>query len=116
PDRVLLKLLHVCPVYCRFCFRREVVGQVGAGMLAPAEQAAALDYIADHPGIWEVILTGGDPFMLSARRAGAVSRALAAIAHVRIVRWHTRVPIVDPQRVTPGFVRALKAPGKVTVV
>jgi lysine 2,3-aminomutase len=116
PDRVLLKLLHVCPVYCRFCFRREVVGQAGAGVLSRAEQAAALDYIATHPAIWEVILTGGDPFMLSARRAGEISRALAAIAHVRIVRWHTRVPVVDPARVTPGFVRALKVPGKLVFV
>jgi lysine 2,3-aminomutase len=116
PDRVLLKLLHVCPVYCRFCFRREVVGQAGSGMLPRAEQAAALSYIADHPGVWEVILTGGDPFMLSARRAGEVSAALAAIPHVRIVRWHTRVPIVDPARVTPAFVKALKVPGKVVFV
>jgi lysine 2,3-aminomutase len=116
PDRVLLKLLHVCPVYCRFCFRREVVGQAGAGMLPRAEQAAALAYIADHRSVWEVILTGGDPFMLSARRAREISRTLAAIAHVRVVRWHTRVPVVDPGRVTPAFVGALKVPGKVVFV
>ncbi len=67
PDRVLLKLLAACPVYCRFCFRREMVGQ-GEGVLAPAALDAALAYIAERPDIWEVILTGGDPLALSPRR------------------------------------------------
>ncbi|MDP3546387.1 MAG: lysine-2,3-aminomutase-like protein [Phreatobacter sp.] len=112
PDRVLLKLVHVCPVYCRFCFRREMVGPKGRGGLDAAELAAALAYIAARPDIFEVILTGGDPFVLSARRARAVTRALAAIPHVKVIRWHTRVPIVAPDRVTADFVRALRAPGK----
>ena len=64
PDRVLLKVLHVCPVYCRFCFRREVVGPGQDAVLPPEAVAVALDYIEGHPEIWEVILTGGDPFML----------------------------------------------------
>src|SRR5690349_9480681 len=72
PDRVLLKLVHVCPVYCRFCFRREMVGPGGRPTLSPAAVSAALDYIAAHPQIWEVILTGGDPLVLSARRLRAV--------------------------------------------
>lgn len=108
-DRVLLKLVHVCPVYCRFCFRRESVGPSGAGTLAPAELDAALAYIRAHPEIWEVILTGGDPFMLSARRAREITQHLAAIEHVKIVRWHTRVPVVDPGRVTLDFIDAIKA-------
>ena len=115
-DRVLLKLLHVCPVYCRFCFRREMVGPDGEGALTRDELDAALAYIAAHPAIWEVILTGGDPFMLSARRAREVTQRLAAIEHVRIVRWHTRVPAVDPSRVTPDFVDALKTNGATTYV
>jgi lysine 2,3-aminomutase len=65
PDRALLKLLHVCPVYCRFCFRRAVVGPNSPAYLAPQALAAAMGYIADHSGIWEVILTGGDPLTLS---------------------------------------------------
>ena len=65
PDRVLLKPTHTCPVYCRFCFRREVVGPEGAGNLSDAEMAAALDYIRATPAVWEVIVTGGDPFVLS---------------------------------------------------
>ncbi len=112
PDRVLLKPLHVCPVYCRFCFRREVVGPGGAGALTAEELDAAMAYIAAHPAIWEVIVTGGDPLMLSPRRARDISTGLGAIDHVRIVRWHTRVPVVDPQRVTSALVDALVASGK----
>ncbi|GIU67741.1 lysine 2,3-aminomutase [Candidatus Phycosocius spiralis] len=108
-DRVLLKVVSVCPVYCRFCFRREMVGPGGPN-LTRADLAAAIAYIAAHPEIFEVILTGGDPFMLSPRRVGELTQALAAIEHVKIVRWHTRVPIVDPDRVTPAFIETLKAP------
>jgi lysine 2,3-aminomutase len=116
PDRVLLKVVHVCPVYCRFCFRREMVGPKGRGGLDDAQLAAAMAYIAADPAIFEVILTGGDPFVLSARRARAVTQALAAIPHVKVVRWHTRVPMVDPNRVTTAFVRAIRAPGKAVYV
>lgn len=116
PDRALLKLTHACPVYCRFCFRRESVGPKGPATLAGDRLEAALGYIARTPAIWEVILTGGDPFMVSARRAGEVTRALAGMAHVKVARWHTRVPSVDPDRVTPAFVKALKAPGIATWV
>src|SRR5689334_5960698 len=68
PDRVLLKLVHVCPVYCRFCFRREMVGPGKRQSLSREALAAALDYIRAHKEIWEVILTGGDPLILSPRR------------------------------------------------
>jgi lysine 2,3-aminomutase len=114
PDRVLLKVTHSCAVYCRFCFRREVVGPGGAQALSPAALDAALAYIAAHPAIWEVILTGGDPLMLSPRRMADVMRRLAAIDHVRIVRFHTRVPVVDPERVTDALVDAMLASGKTT--
>ena len=116
PDRVLLKLVHVCPVYCRFCFRRETVGPANDKTAPMIDLEAAVAYIVARPGIWEVILTGGDPFMLSARRAAEVTQALAAIPHVKILRWHTRVPVADPARVTPEFVDALRAPGKATYV
>jgi lysine 2,3-aminomutase len=109
-DRVLLKVVSACPVYCRFCFRREMVGP-GGEALSGAALDAALAYVAADPGIFEVILTGGDPFMLSPRRIGDLVGRLAAIGHVAIVRWHTRVPMVDPARVTPALVAALKAPG-----
>ena len=105
PDRVLLKPLLVCPVYCRFCFRREAVGKGGA--LTTRELAAALDYIRADPAIWEVIITGGDPFLLSARRLKAIVRALDTIPHVQVIRFHTRIPIVEPKRVTRALVAAL---------
>jgi lysine 2,3-aminomutase len=116
PDRVLVKLTHVCPVYCRFCFRREAVGPGGPHALSGKALDAALAYIAATPAIWEVILTGGDPFMLSARRIGEVTRRLAAIAHVKVLRWHTRVPVADPARVSPELIGALKAGGKAVYV
>jgi lysine 2,3-aminomutase len=114
PDRVLLKPVHVCAVYCRFCFRREVVGRARA--LSRAELAAAFDYVRAHSEIWEVILTGGDPLVLSPRRLGAIVAALATIEHVKVIRVHSRVPVVAPARVTSALVRALKADGKATYV
>src|SRR5487761_2270414 len=95
PDRVLLKLLHVSPVSCRFCFRRESVGPGADAHLSPAKTKAALAYIANNPAIWEVILTGGDPLMLSPRRLGEILARLGEIAHVKVIRLHTRVPAVD---------------------
>lgn len=114
PDRVLLKAVHVCPVYCRFCFRREMVGPQGLGTMTPEELDAAMDYIASRPEIWEVILTGGDPLVLSPRRLRALMERLAAIAHVKVVRFHTRVPVVEPERIDAEMVDALKASGKTT--
>ena len=116
PDRVLLKLTHVCAVYCRFCFRREMVGPDKPNALSAAALAAALDYIRAHRDIWEVILTGGDPLVLSVRRLRAVMTALGEIEHVKVVRIHTRVPVADPARITPELVRALKIKGKATYV
>jgi len=114
PDRVLLKAVHVCPVYCRFCFRREMVGPAGLGTLTATELDAAIAYIAEHDDIWEVILTGGDPLVLSARRLGDIMARLAGIDHVKIVRFHTRVPVVEPERVDDAMVAALRASGKTT--
>ena len=115
PDRVLIKLVAVCAVYCRFCFRREQVGP-GSGSLSAAEFAAAVDYVRAHAGIWEVILTGGDPLTLSPRRIAEATQALAAINHVKVLRWHTRLPIAAPERVTKQMARALMAEGKTTVI
>jgi lysine 2,3-aminomutase len=116
PDRVLLKLTHVCPIYCRFCFRREVVGPGGPQALSGPALDAALGYIAAAPGIWEVILTGGDPFMLSPRRIAVVTSRLGAIPHVKVLRWHTRVPVVEPARVTTDLVSALRSAGQAVYV
>jgi lysine 2,3-aminomutase len=112
---VLLKLTPVCAVYCRFCFRREMVGP-GAKPLTPQELDVALAYITAHRDIWEVILSGGDPLVLSARRIKQVMTRLAAIEHVKVIRVHSRVPVADPARITPELVRALKVRGKASYV
>ena len=116
PDRVLLKLVHACAVYCRFCFRREMVGPGGLKTLSPEALDAALAYVARRPQIWEVILTGGDPLILSPRRLKAVMGRLAAIDHVKVVRLHTRLPVADPEAITPELIEAIKASGKTTYV
>jgi lysine 2,3-aminomutase len=116
PDRVLLTLTHVCPVYCRFCFRRETVGP-GEDQVIPSDALArAFAYIASHPEIWEVILTGGDPFMLSPRRLAGVVASLDGIAHVKVQRWHTRMPVGDPSRVDAELVRAIRSRRAATYV
>lgn len=115
PDRVLLKAAHVCPVYCRFCFRRETVGPDGDS-LTDAQRTAALDYIRRTPEVWEVILTGGDPLVLSPRRLKDMVGALDAIDHVGVVRIHTRMPVAAPERVTAELVAALRHDTAVYVV
>jgi lysine 2,3-aminomutase len=115
PDRVLLKPVHVCPVYCRFCFRREKVGTGGEG-LSPEELDLALDYIRNHADIWEVILTGGDPLILSKPRLKYIIEQLNAIAHVEVIRIHTRVPVVDPARVDAELAQILRGKTPVYVV
>jgi lysine 2,3-aminomutase len=115
PDRVLLKPLLVCPVYCRFCFRREQVGK-GEGLLSPAALDAAISYITEHDEIWEVIVTGGDPLVLSPRRIMALVRRLSAIPHVAVIRFHTRVPVAMPKRINAALVAALETEKAVYVV
>src|SRR5882757_2789101 len=114
PDRVLFKLVHVCAVYCRFC--REMVGPGRESALSQRTYGGALDYIRSHGEIWEVILTGGDPLMLSPRRLAEIMADLAAIDHVRIVRLHTRIPVADPERVDDTMVAALKVADAATWV
>jgi lysine 2,3-aminomutase len=111
PDRVLFKPVSVCAVYCRYCFRREMIGPQ-AGVLKPDERKAALEYIRSHPEIWEVILTGGDPLVLSSRQLEEIMSELAKIGHVKVLRLHSRVPASDPARITEALVTALKSSGK----
>lgn len=111
PDRVLLKLVNVCPVYCRFCFRREMVGPGSKG-LNTDQLNAAIDYIATHPAIWEVILTGGDPLIVSARRLKEVMAKLNAIPHLGVIRIHSRVPVVDPGKINDEMIEALGSSDK----
>ncbi|WP_406871117.1 lysine-2,3-aminomutase-like protein [Thioclava sp. 'Guangxiensis'] len=105
PDRVILHITKTCDVYCRFCFRRETVGETGP--LPPAQLDAALDYIAATPTLREVVLTGGDPLTLSPRRLRDMLTRLDAIPHLAMVRFHTRVPVVAPERITPELTQLL---------
>ncbi len=116
PDRVLLKLTPICAVYCRFCFRREMVGPKHGRALSDDALDAALAYIARTPQIWEVILSGGDPLILSPRRLSEAMKRIAAIPQVKVVRVHTRIPVASPELITDALVAALKASGKTTYV
>ena len=115
-DRVLLKIVHACPVYCRFCFRREMVGPDGDGALPEPDLQNVFAYLEAHPGIWEVIMTGGDPFVLSVRRIETLVKRLAAIPHLRVLRWHTRMPVAAPEKITPELVNAIRFPRGATYV
>ncbi|HYZ25176.1 MAG TPA: lysine-2,3-aminomutase-like protein [Rhodopila sp.] len=115
PDRALLKPLLVCPVYCRFCFRREHVGPDG-GVLTEAELDAAFAWFAAHPRVREVILTGGDPLMLSPRRIGLIIRRLSEMAHIETIRIHSRVPVAAPERLTEALAAALETDRPVWLV
>ena len=105
-DRVLLKVMHVCAAYCRFCFRRDMIGPQADG-LSEDDLRNALSYIGQHETIREVILTGGDPFLLSPRRLRRLLGQLERIPHIETVRFHTRLPVHDPKRITDDFVNVL---------
>lgn len=107
PDRVLLKPLLACPLYCRFCFRRAHVGPDG-GLLTERDLEAALDWIEAEPDLREVILTGGDPMILSARRLGAIVARISAMRRIETIRIHTRLPVADPDRIDAALVGALE--------
>jgi lysine 2,3-aminomutase len=115
-DRALLKLTHICPVYCRFCFRREMVGRANGSGLSKSEWDTALDYIENHREIWEVILTGGDPLILSPRKLHETTKRLSEIEHVKIIRWHTRMPVANPNAIGKDLITAIKSMNKTTFV
>lgn len=107
PDRVLLMPVTRCAVYCRYCFRRETTGK-GTGLLPPAQLDTALDYIRQNKTIWEVILSGGDPLVLSPRRLAALLEQLDKLEHIGVIRIHSRVPVADPVRITAGLCALLE--------
>lgn len=115
PDRVLLKPMHICPVYCRFCFRREAVGP-GGDALDEEDLEKALAYIESKDEIWEVVITGGDPLIMSPRRIGNIMRRLDKIRHVGVVRFHTRVPVVEPDAVDQELLDSLRIGKAVYIV
>ena len=106
PDRVLFKVHSACAVYCRFCFRREMVGP-GSETMRAEDFKAAFNYIKDHPEIWEVILTGGDPLVVNPERLNGILNRLDAVEHIAVVRIHTRLPVADPGRITKNLINVL---------
>ena len=116
PIGVLIKLVAVCAGLLPLLLSPASSVGPGSGSLSAGEFAAAVDYVRARAGIWEVILTGGDPLTLSPRRVAEATQAVAAINHVKVLRWHTRLPIAAPERVTKPMVRALMAEGKTTVI
>lgn len=114
-DRVLLYLTYQCAVYCRFCFRKESLTAIGRGYRKEALDEA-FAYIGANEQIREVILTGGDPLALPDQALAEIRTRIEAIAHVRLLRIHTRVPVVLPSRITAGLVEALQGRLMVTVI
>lgn len=115
PDRCLFTPVHICPVYCRFCFRKEKVGTADK-TLNNQELEQAFNYIAQHPEIWEVIITGGDPLIIKPTILKKFITRLSQIEHVEIIRIHTRVPVVDPERINNDMLNALTTHKPIYVV
>lgn len=115
PDRCLIMPIMSCPVYCRFCFRREKVG-FNDKALSKSELKKIYEYIAKHVEIQEVILTGGDPFILKPKKIAEIILALEKIPSVEIIRFHTRVPVVASKLVTTEMIDVLKSSTKAVYV
>jgi len=109
-DRCLLMLTNMCAVHCRFCFRKNMLSE------NKADLSASMNYIASHSQIWEVILSGGDPFMFTDHFLTQIIDRLNAIKHVKVIRFHTRVPAVYPARLTDSMTRILARIPSLTVV
>jgi len=115
PDRVLFKPIHTCAVYCRFCFRRDKVGRADQA-LNSEETKAALEYIRKCKGVWEVILSGGDPLVMSPNKLAEIFSELEKISHVKVIRIHTRVPLVAPEKINKQLLQSLKTDKALFVV
>ncbi len=101
PNRCLLMLTNICPVHCRFCFRRNLLSH------NQADFEKSMQYIEEHTELWEVILSGGDPFMFTDYFLAKIITRLKQINHIKIIRFHTRTPAVYPKRVTPEFLKII---------
>ena len=105
PDRALLLVTDLCPMFCRFCMRKRKTLK-GAG-IGSASIARGIEHIRNTPAIREVIVSGGDPLMLTDARLSSILGKLRAIPHVASLRLHTRMPCVEPRRVTPELAAML---------
>ena len=106
PNRVLWKISPVCAVYCRFCFRKEHIGRRGKA-LRRAEIDAVAAYLAAHPEVEEVIYSGGDPLMLGVKKLQQCAAAYRSLAHIRRLRIHSRIPVVQPTAINDALLAHL---------
>jgi lysine 2,3-aminomutase len=107
PDRVLLLATDRCGVYCRFCTRSRMVGD-GGGAASLEKLRPALDWIAAHPEVRDVIVSGGDPLVMATERLRAILAAVRSIPSVDTIRLATRCPVTMPQRITGELIKALR--------
>ncbi|MCF8052605.1 MAG: KamA family radical SAM protein [Desulfobacterales bacterium] len=112
-DRIAFTVTDVCANYCRHCFRKELV--VDRELKLRFDVDEGLDWIADHPEIRDVLITGGDPFILSDEKIEYVIAKLREISHLEMIRFGTRTPIVLPQRITEGLKKILKSYHRVPI-
>jgi len=106
PDRVLLMVTNQCPIYCRFCTRKRLVGK--PGFLKKGELDQAVAYLREHTEVRDVILSGGDPLLLPDHLIDRILKALRSIPHLELIRFGTRVPGTLPQRITPELCGIVK--------
>jgi lysine 2,3-aminomutase len=104
-DRVAFTVTQTCGIYCRHCFRKELV--VDCDLKLDFDVEEGLAWIAEHPEVRDVLITGGDPFLLSDEQIEYLIRKLRELPHIEMIRFGTRLPIVMPQRITPGLKRVL---------
>ncbi len=106
PDRVLLMVTNQCPIYCRFCTRKRLVGK--PGFLKKGDLDRAIRYLHEHSEVRDVILSGGDPLLLPDHRLERILTALRSVPHLELIRIGTRVPGSLPQRITPKLCDIIK--------
>jgi lysine 2,3-aminomutase len=115
-DRALLHVTNLCPMFCRFCFRKNLMNEREEGLYG-GDFEPAMNYLGEHPEIEEVILTGGDPWMLSDSRLKSLVEDISARAPaVKRLRFHTRMPVTLPSRITDGLLEAIMRPGRFQTV
>lgn len=104
-DRVAFTVTQVCGIYCRHCFRKELV--VDKDLKLSFEVDEGLKWLAEHPEVRDVLITGGDPFLLSDDQLDYLISKIREIPHIEMIRFGSRLPVVLPQRITPGLLKVL---------
>jgi lysine 2,3-aminomutase len=112
-DRIAFTVTDTCANYCRHCFRKELTVDRDLKLRFDVEEG--LKWIKDHKEIRDVLITGGDPFLLSDDKIKYLIDSIRGISHVEMIRFHTRLPIVLPHRITPGLLKVLKPYNKVPI-